>query len=130
MIIMIKGSWYRVPESILTDKDLTLADAAAFAYIADKADGESAALSAAQIAAETGYSLRTIKSAVRKLSERHYIAVEHRAGSSSIYKQLVMPAKRRRASRASKAPEKDMSKYEVVINQFDEPVKGKKEVSA
>lgn len=127
MIIMIKGSWYRVPESILTDKDLTLADAAAFAVIADKADGESAALSAAQIAAETGYSLRTIKSAVRKLSERHYIAVEHRAGSSSIYKQLVMPAKRRRAS---KAPEKDMSKYEVVINQFDDmPVKGK-EVSA
>ncbi len=119
MIIMIKGSWYRVPEQILTDKRLTLADAAAFAYIADRCDGGSREMSCAEIAEETGYSLKTIKRAVSKLSDCCYIAVEHRAGSASIYRQLLMPAKRTAPSRRSTAKAAaDVSKYEVAINRF------------
>lgn len=120
MIIMIKGSWYRVPEQILTDKGLTLADAAAFAYIADRANGDAVTLTAAEIAAETGYSARRIKESIHRLESRNYIAVERRTGSASVYRQLLMPAKNRRAQRQSKCSHQDdVSKYECVINRFD-----------
>ncbi len=118
MIIMIKGSWYKVPEVILTDKGLTLADAAVFAHVAQVCQQGSAELSTESIAAETGYSSRTVTAAVRRLSDRHYIAVEQRPGKPSIYRQLLLPAKRSAPSRRSTAAAVDVSKYEVVVNRF------------
>lgn len=122
MIIMIKGSWYKVPEVILTDKGLTLADAAVFAHVAQVCQQGSAELSTESIAAETGYSSRTVTAAVKRLSERHYLAVELRPGKPSIYKQLLLPAARRSSQRPKSQPV-DIEKYKVVINDFGKDFK-------
>ncbi len=119
---MIKGSWYRVPECILTDQGLTLADAAVFALIADKADGSSVEISRDAIAAETGYSASTVKRSVSKLAARGYIAIEHRAGGASVYRQCLMQAKRKKQSGRAQSVPDDIAKYNCVINQFLDPV--------
>ena len=125
MIVMIKGSWYKVPECILTDKGLTLADAACFAFIAQRADNKAVELSTELIAAEIGYSSRTVTAAVRKLSERNYIAVETRKGKPSVYRQLLLAPRKQGKPRSSYSttPDADVSKYECVINQFPESEK-------
>lgn len=119
MIIMIKGSWYKVPEVILTDKGLTLADAAVFAHIAQVCQQGNAELSTEGIANETGYSSRTVTAAVKRLSERHYIAVTLRPGKPSVYKQLLLPPARRSSQRPQK-PNPDIEKYKIVINDFSD----------
>lgn len=130
MIIMIKGSWYKVPEVILTDKGLTLADACVFAHIAQECQQSSKALAASEIAAETGYSVRTVKTAVQRLSDRHYIAVEHRRGSSSVYRQLLVPPAKTSAPRGAQkrsSSNVDIEKYKIVINQGLDCFDGKEE---
>lgn len=122
MIVMIKGSWYKVPECILTDKGLTLADAAVFAHVAQVCQQGTAELSTESIAAETGYSSRTVTAAVKRLSERHYLAVTLRPGKPSIYKQLLLPAARRGSQRPQSQPV-DIEKYKVVINDFGKDFK-------
>lgn len=118
---MIKGSWYKVPECILTDKGLTLADAAVFAHIAQVCQQGTAELSTESIAAETGYSSRTVTAAVKRLSSRGYIAAAQRPGKPSVYKQLLLPPSKRTgaARRSSQEPSVDVSKYKVVINHFE-----------
>lgn len=117
---MIKGSWYKVPECILTDKSLTLADAAVFADIAQRCQQGTAELSTETIAASTGYSSRTVTAAVKRLSARGYIAAEQRPGKPSLYKQLLLPpSKRTGARRSSQEQRTDIDKYKVVINRFE-----------
>lgn len=126
MIVMIKGSWYKVPEVILTDKGLTLADAAVFAHVAQVCQQGTAELSTESIAAETGYSSRTVTAAVKRLSERHYLAVELRPGKASLYKQLLLPPARSSGSsshRRQQQPNPDIEKYKVVINDFGKDFK-------
>lgn len=117
---MIKGSWYKVPECILTDKGLTLADAAVFADIAQRCQQGMAELSTETIAASTGYSSRTVTAAVKRLSSRGYIAATQRPGKPSVYKQLLLPpSKRTGAHRSAQEPHTDIDKYKVVINRFE-----------
>ena len=117
---MIKGSWYKVPECILTDKGLTLADAAVFAHIAQVCQQGTAELSTESIATETGYSSRTVTAAVKRLSSRGYIAAAQRPGKPSVYKQLLLPpSKRTGAHRSAQEPHTDIDKYKVVINRFE-----------
>lgn len=116
---MIKGSWYKVPECILTDKGLTLADAAVFADIAQRCQQGTAELSTETIAASTGYSSRTVTAAVKRLSSRGYIAAEQRPGKPSVYKQLLLPPSKPGARRSSQQPRTDIDKYKVVINRFE-----------
>ena len=125
MIVMIKGSWYKVPEVILTDKGLTLADAAVFAHVAQVCQQGTAELSTESIAAETGYSSRTVTAAVKRLSERHYIAVQLRPGKASVYKQLLLPPARSSSRRPQQQqqPNPDIEKYKVVINDFGKDFK-------
>lgn len=120
MIVMIKGSWYKVPEVILTDKGLTLADAAVFAHVAQVCQQGSAELSTESIAEETGYSSRTVTAAVKRLSERHYIAVQLRPGRASVYKQLLLPPARSSSKRPLQKPNPDIEKYKIVINDFSD----------
>ena len=122
MIVMIKGSWYKVPECILTDKGLTLADACCFAYIAQRCDQSACELSTELIAAETGYSSRTVTTAVKRLAERSYIAVTAQQGKASIYRQMLLPPKRKSRSTRSQSVHDDIAKYNCVINQFLDPV--------
>lgn len=123
MIIMIGGVWYRVPEKILQDTELTRSDIAAFAVIADRADGESCTMAASELAELTGCCVRTIKTATKRLSERGYISIERAAGSASTYRQLVLPPKRRN-KKAAQADDPDIEKYKCLINKFPKEVAG------
>lgn len=118
MIIMIGGVWYRVPDKILTDPTLTRSDIAVFAVIADRADGSSCTLPTSEIASTTCCCVRTVKSAIKHLSERGYISVERTAGGASTYKQLLLEPKRRGKKAARAQAPNDIEKYNVVINRF------------
>ena len=118
MIILIGGIWYRVPERILQDTELTRSDIAVFAVIADRADGASCQMAASEIAKITNCCIRTVKSSTKRLSERGYISIERAAGGASTYRQLLLEPKRRGKRRAQEE-DHSMDKYNVVVNQFD-----------
>ena len=122
LIIMIGGIWYRVPEKILQDTELTRSDIAVFAVIADRADGESCTMAAAELAALAGCCVRTVKTAVKRLSDRGYISIERAEGSANTYRQLVLPPKRRagRSKKTNEGPDPEIEKYKCLINNFDD----------
>lgn len=123
-ILMSSGVWYRVPDVILKDRRLTLSDVACFAVIADRADGAEAELTRAQIAELTELSDSSVKRAIQKLEKLHYISVQRQSGAASIYRQLVLEAKRR-GGRPRK-PQSDISKYEELAKiAFERDVLGK-----
>lgn len=122
---MSSGVWYRVPDVILKDRRLTLSDVACFAVIADRADGAEAELTRAQIAELTELSDSSVKRAIQKLERLRYISVKRQSGTASIYRQLILEAKRRGGGRPRK-PQSDISNYEEVAKiAFERDVLGK-----
>lgn len=121
---MKSGSWVRVPTKLLHDSSLTGSDVLVFAVIADHdgGTGEGCKLSRAKIASESGLSVSTVKRAIAKLSEGHYIAAERSSGSETRYRQLVLAAKRRGTSKRPEEPANDdMAKYMEFVNVFPSP---------
>ncbi len=118
MIIMIGGIWYRVPERILQDPELTRSDIAVFAVIADRADGDTCTMSSRELAELTSCCVRTVKTATKRLSERGYISVQHATGAASTYKQLLLEPKRRKRQKPQSGAEDDVHKYDCLINKF------------
>ena len=116
MIVMIGGKWVRLPLEILNNERLTKTAAAVFAVIADKADGGTVQLTAAEIATAVGCCVRSVKTAVKALEKENYISVEHEQGGASIYKQLLLEPKRRSRAKKTEKDDFDASKYEIFIN--------------
>lgn len=129
--VSYNGAWYRVPDILFRDQDLTLSDVAVFAVIADRAstNDQSVELTRQQIADVLGCSVTTVKRAIAKLTDKHYISARHRAGAATIYTQLLLEPKRRSGS-PRKSPKEDdgfdVEKYKVLINCFpaDKEVSG------
>lgn len=121
-IVMIGGAWVRLPLRVLQDENITKTGAAVLAAIIDKADGETAELTAAEIAAAAGCCVRSVKAATAALEQGGYIAIQRTPGGASVYKQLCLPPKRRNNSKRKNEPEQDFSKYDFVINNFGEEV--------
>ena len=119
LIIMIGGIWYRVPERILQDPELTRSDIAVFAVIADRADGDTCTMSSRELAELTSCCVRTVKTATKRLSERGYISVQHATGAASTYKQLLLEPKRRKRQQPQGGAEDDIHKYDCLINKFE-----------
>ena len=119
MIIMIGGIWYRVPERILQDPELTRSDIAVFAVIADRADGGACTISSRELAELTSCCVRTVKTATKRLSERGYISIQHATGAASTYKQLLLEPKRRKRQQSQSGAVDDVHKYDCLINKFE-----------
>ena len=116
---MIGGTWYRVPERILQDPELTRSDIAVFAVIADRADGDTCTMSSRELAELTSCCVRTVKTATKRLMERGYISVQHTTGTASTYKQLLLEPKRRKPRKSQSGAEDDIHKYDCLINNFE-----------
>ena len=116
-VIVTDKAWYRVPARLLRDSRLTGADIGVFAVIADRADGDTCTMAAADIAAELDVCKLTVKRAVSKLADYGYIAVERKAGKPSVYRQLLLAPKRRSTDKAARSEPRDISKYDFVIEQ-------------
>lgn len=121
---MIGGIWYRVPEKILLDKNMTRVDIAIFAYIADRADGGEIQISRKELAENVDCSIPSVTRAIKKLSQAHYIEVTESLGDKSIYRQLMLEPKKHNVKpekRSKKVKDDfDVSKYEEFINRFDD----------
>lgn len=118
---MIGGAWVRLPLRVLQDDSITKTGAAVLAAIIDRADGGEVELTAAEIATAAGCCIRSVKTATAALERAGYIAIQRTNGGASVYKQLCLPPKRRSSSAKRKQePEQDFSKYDFVINQFEE----------
>lgn len=132
MILMRKGryitmttkAWVRLPVAAIKDDALTPCALLSLAVIIDKAGSDrTTELTAAEIATETGYKERWTKSALKLLESRHYIAIEHRPGKASIYRQLIVDPIDEGKRKSKRKPEQDYSKYDFVINNFEEVAK-------
>jgi len=109
----------RLPLAALQDKRLSLSDAAVLAVILDRADNESAALSAAQIADAVGVCVRTVKSCIARLEQYGYLLVERSEGFKSRFKcPDVLPPKRRWKNAPESKQETDIEEYKSVVNKF------------
>ena len=115
-----REGFVRLPLAALQDKRLTLSDAAVLAVILDKADQESATLSAAQIADAVGCCARTVKTSIQRLEACGYLAVERSEGFKSRFRcPDVLPAKRRwKNAPESKQEDPDIERYKSVIGKF------------
>ena len=123
VIIMIGGQWVRVPCQMLTDERISKTDIAIFAYIADKLGDSSKALSRADIAAACECSVATVKRAVARLCEYKYLYADQIPGKPTVYRQTILPAKRRGSSKRAEQEQGnvfDAEKYEFVINAIPE----------
>ena len=123
VIIMIGGQWVRVPCQMLTDERISKTDIAIFAYIADKLGDSSKALSRADIAAACECSIATVKRAVARLCEYKYLYADQIPGKPTVYRQTILPAKRRGSSKRAEQEQGaafDTEKYEFVINAIPE----------
>lgn len=125
MIIMIGGKWLRVPTQLLTCDELTRADVAVWAYVADKIGDSCAPVSRADIMAACELSESTVKRALRKLVGLHYLHAQERAGAPTVYRQTLLEAKQRSSSKQQRPervqrPEQtiDIDKYKCIINKF------------
>lgn len=134
MILMRKGryitmstkAWVRLPVAAIKDESLTPCALLSLATIIDKAGSDrTARLTAAEIAAETGYKERWTKSALKLLEERRYIAIERRPGKASIFHQLIVDPIDEGKRKGKRKQEQDFSKYDFVINNFPEEVNAK-----
>lgn len=117
VIVMTEKTWYRVPIKLLRDSRLTASDIGVFAMIADRADGDTCTLSAAEMAAELNICKLTVKRAVIKLQDYGYIAAERKPGKPSTYRQLLLAPKRRSTDKAARSEQQDIKKYDFVIDQ-------------
>ena len=120
-ITMSTKSWIRLPVKAIKDEELSPCALLTLATIIDEAGEEyTAELSAAEIAAETGYKERWTKEAVKLLERRHYIAIEHRPGKKSVLRQLIVDPIEPKKRKGKRKLEQDFSKYDFVINNFPE----------
>lgn len=118
MMRMKNDGFVRLPMRALQDKRLTMSAAAVLAVVLDRTDGKAAELSAAQIAASAGCSVRTVKSSLKLLQDTGYIVVEHREGYCSRFEcPDVLPPKRRWKN-VPEGKQNDVSEYECVIGEI------------
>lgn len=123
MIIMISGKWLRVPTQLLTCEELTRADIAVWCYVADRIGDAAEPVPRAAIMAACELSESTVKRALRKLVELHYLHAQERPGAPTIFRQTILDPKKRGSSKqkgAGEDPEKiqRLEKYKKVINVF------------
>ena len=115
-------AWVRLPMKALRDENLTPLMVCVLAVIIDRTDGKAVEISSAAIAEEVCCSIRTVKTAIKKLSEANYIKVQHTQGGASVYSSTILDPKRRKPSKSSKEQaEPDVSsveKYKEFINKF------------
>lgn len=116
VIIMIGGQWVRVPCQMLTDNRISKTDVAIFAYIADRLGDDAKPLSRTDIATACECSVATVKRAVARLCEFNYLYADQIPGKPTVYRQTVLPAKRRGSSKRAEQEQEqgariDTSKY-------------------
>ena len=126
MIIMMRGQWYKVPSDLFNDPEVTKADMAVFAYVADRIKGEERPVSVRSVAAAAELSRRQVQLSLRKLCERGYLSAQERSGAATVYSQQLLPYGSRK-----KEPDALKREYEAAIEYLSEDdTKGRKEVSA
>ena len=122
MIKLNANTWYRIPAKLLQDHDLSAADIAVFAVIADMIDNDSRTIAISDIIATTGYSKSTVIRAIKQLTDKGYITVSHEHGKPSKYTQHLLPAKKRSLQKYSETKKQgidpDVEKYKVLVNKF------------
>lgn len=125
-IIMMRGQWYKVPSDLFNDPEVTKADMAVFAYVADRIKGEARPVSVRSVAAAAELSRRQVQLSLRKLCERGYLSAQERTGAATVYTQQLLPYGSRK-----KEPDALKREYEAAIEYLSEDdTKGRKEVSA
>ena len=118
MMRLKNDGFVRLPMRALQDKRLTMSAAAVLAVVLDRTDGKAADLSAAQIAAAAGCSVRTVKTSLKLLQDTGYIIVEHREGYCSRFEcPDVLPPKKRWKN-APESKQNDVSAYECVVGEI------------
>lgn len=126
VIIMMRGQWYKVPSDLFNDPEVTKADMAVFAYVADRIKGEARPVSVRSVAAAAELSRRQVQLSLRKLCERGYLSAQERSGAATVYTQTLLPYGSRK-----KEPDALKREYEAAIEYLSEDdAKGRKEVSA
>lgn len=126
VIIMMRGQWYKVPSDLFNDPEVTKADMAVFAYVADRIKGEERPVSVRSVAAAAELSRRQVQLSLRKLCERGYLSAQERSGAATVYSQQLLPYGSRK-----KEPDALKREYEAAIEYLSEDdAKGRKEVSA
>ena len=126
VIIMMRGQWYKVPSDLFNDPEVTKADMAVFAYVADRSKGEERPVSVRSVAAAAELSRRQVQLSLRKLCERGYLSAQERSGAATVYSQQLLPYGSRK-----KEPDALKREYEAAIEYLSEDdAKGRKEVSA
>ena len=93
MIIMMRGLWYKVPAELFNDPEISKADMAVFAYIADRLKGDTKAVSVKATAAATELSRRQVQYSLRNLCLRRYLIAKERPGLCTLYTQTLIPSK-------------------------------------
>lgn len=123
---MMRGQWYKVPSDLFNDPEVTKADMAVFAYVADRIKGEARPVSVRSVAAAAELSRRQVQLSLRKLCDRGYLSAEERTGAATVYSQLLLPYGSRQ-----KDKEQLQREYAAAIEYLSEDdTKGRKEVSA
>lgn len=126
VIIMMRGQWYKVPSDLFNDPEVTKADMAVFAYVADRIKGEARPVSVRSVAAAAELSRRQVQLSLRKLCERGYLSAQERTGAATVYSQALLPYGSRK-----KEPDALKREYEAAIEYLSEDdAKGRKVVSA
>ena len=96
-IIMMQGLWYKVPADLFNSPYITKADMAVFAYVADRLKDDERAVSLRSIQAATELSRRQVQLSLHKLVECRFLSATERAGRATLYKQLLIPKRRKEA---------------------------------
>lgn len=110
--------WLRLPVAAIQDKDLSASDVYVLAYVLDRVDGDTKAVSIKSIAAKTMLSERQVKRCLKNLVENKYIKAESRAGKPTLYSQCdVLQPKRQPQKKKSGL---DIEKYKIFINDIPE----------
>ena len=126
VIIMMRGQGYKVPSDLFNDPEVSKADMAVFAYVADRIKGEERPVSVRSVAAAAELSRRQVQLSLRKLCERGYLSAQERSGAATVYSQQLLPYGSRK-----KEPDALKREYEAAIEYLSEDdAKGRKEVSA
>ena len=126
VIIMMRGQWYKVPSDLFNDPEVTKADMAVFAYVADRIKGEERPVSVRSVTAAAELSRRQVQLSLRKLCDRGYLSAQERTGAATVYSQQMLPYGSRK-----KEPDALKREYEAAIEYLSEDEsEGGKVVSA
>lgn len=94
-VIMMRGQWYKVPSELFNDTEITKADMAVYAYVADRLGGKEAGVSVRCVAAVTELSVRQVQLSLHKLVEYGYLSAKPVAGHCTRYKDELLPQRKR-----------------------------------